>query len=198
MNVPSVTTRSGKQPGERLIELTIQTAQGPKKVIAPADRPYDVYIKGLGYHHVDPTKINLRKPEERKAKAQTMLLKNESLNPNQIPIPQTYEEAMASDQSEQWQEAMLAEYNGLISNQTWKMIDKPDDKSIRPLKGKWVYTLKLTDTGEIKRFKARYVLKGYLQKQGRDFDQVFSPVARQYDCYLLGVQRIAIISSNLT
>ena len=46
------------------------------------------------------------------------------------------------------------------------------------LSGKWVYELKKDVNGNITRFKARLVVKGYLQQYGVDFDQNFASVVK--------------------
>ena len=43
---------------------------------------------------------------------------------------------------------------------------------------KWVYKVKINSKGKVTWHKARLVAKGFLQKEGIDFDEVFSPVAR--------------------
>ena len=43
------------------------------------------------------------------------------------------------------------------------------------MQNKWVYRLKEEDGGK-KRYKARLVVKGFVQKKGIDFDEIFSPI----------------------
>jgi hypothetical protein len=47
----------------------------------------------------------------------------------------------------------------------------------RALKNKWVYKLKEEDGGK-KWYKARLLLKGFAQKKGIDFDEIFSPIVK--------------------
>lgn len=41
---------------------------------------------------------------------------------------------------------------------------------------KWMYKVKLNPMGEVTRHKAKLVAKGFLQKEGINFDKVFAPV----------------------
>ena len=45
------------------------------------------------------------------------------------------------------------------------------------MKNKWVFKLKRGDDNFVK-YKARLVVKGYGQKKGIDFDEIFSPVVK--------------------
>nr|GEW68349.1 zinc finger, CCHC-type [Tanacetum cinerariifolium] len=58
-----------------------------------------------------------------------------------------------------------------------------DDTPVRGLK--WVFKTKRDAKGKIIKYKARLVAKGYLQEQGIDFDEVFTPVARIETVHLI-------------
>jgi len=87
-------------------------------------------------------------------------------------IPRTYEEALSCADSDLWVEAINKELEGLTGNGTWKLIH-PDDvpSGRRPLKGKWVFDIKHDG-----RYKARFVVKGFLQQYLRDYTETFAPV----------------------
>lgn len=74
---------------------------------------------------------------------------------------------------------MREELDQLEKNNTWTVVNK---KSIQPgrqvLSGKWVYKFKRDVNGDIARFKARSIVKGYLQQFGVDFDQTFAAVVK--------------------
>jgi hypothetical protein len=53
---------------------------------------------------------------------------------------------------------------------------------------KWVYKLKRNEAGEIVKYKARLVARGFVHQEGIDFDEVFTPVAcMEYVRLLLAV-----------
>ena len=91
-------------------------------------------------------------------------------------IPDRYEEATNSPNSSEWIRAMNEEICALEENDTWELVELPEDRT--EIKGRWVYTTKLNSRGEVDKFKARYVAKGCSQTPGLDFDETFSPTTR--------------------
>lgn len=87
--------------------------------------------------------------------------------------PLNFEEAV---QEPVWKEAIVEELNAIERNQTWELIDLPPNK--QPMAVKWVIKLKLNLDGSIAKHKARMVAKGFLQRAGIDYSEVFAPVAR--------------------
>ncbi|GJT78966.1 ribonuclease H-like domain-containing protein [Tanacetum coccineum] len=81
-----------------------------------------------------------------------------------------------SCKDQHWIEAMNKEMDALYRNDTWEICDLPKDR--KSIGGKWVFKIKYKSNGEIERYKARYVVKGYNQKEGIDFDETFSPVVK--------------------
>ena len=70
---------------------------------------------------------------------------------------------------------MKEEMDSLLKNKIWDLVPLPEGK--RALPKKWVYRLKEEDGGK-KRYKARLVVKGFAQKKGIDFDEIFFPVVK--------------------
>ncbi|GJW90367.1 ribonuclease H-like domain-containing protein [Tanacetum coccineum] len=66
--------------------------------------------------------------------------------------------------------------SAINSNDTWEVVELPLGR--KAIGGKWVYRIKYKSSGDIDRYKARYVAKGYNQKEGIDFDETFSLVVK--------------------
>jgi hypothetical protein len=71
---------------------------------------------------------------------------------------------------------MLDELTVIEANGTWKLEQAP--AIIHPISLKWVFKTKRDAAGNISKYKAQLVAKGYVQQHGMDFDEVFTPVAR--------------------
>ena len=89
--------------------------------------------------------------------------------------PECYDQAMQVEDSVKWESAMKDEMDSLMSNQTWELAELPPGK--KALHNKWVYRIKEEHDGN-KRYKARLVVKGFQQKEGVDYNEIFSPVVK--------------------
>jgi hypothetical protein len=78
---------------------------------------------------------------------------------------------------------MQSKMNAVEKNCTWELADLPRGHSAITLK--WVFKLKRDEAGAIIKHKARLVARGFVQREGIDFDDTFAPVARMESVRLL-------------
>ena len=70
---------------------------------------------------------------------------------------------------------MLEEMKAIEENETCQLIDPPP--GCRPISLKWVYKVKRDELGAIVKHKACFVIRGFVQREDIDFEEVFAPVA---------------------
>nr|KYP36252.1 Retrovirus-related Pol polyprotein from transposon TNT 1-94 [Cajanus cajan] len=75
-----------------------------------------------------------------------------------------------------WRQAMDEEMKTINKNDTWELMELPE--GAKKVGVKWVYKTKRKENGEVDKYKARLVVKGYAQEYGVDYTEVFAPVAR--------------------
>ncbi|CAI7906742.1 unnamed protein product [Closterium sp. NIES-54] len=92
-----------------------------------------------------------------------------------IPTPRSYAEAIAGEYSSQWQIAMDAEMASWKSTGTY--VDEVPPPGANIVSGMWIFRVK-RPPGSPPVFKARYVARGFSQREGVDFFHTFSPTPK--------------------
>ena len=87
--------------------------------------------------------------------------------------PSNYEEVVEKKVSK---DAMIEEYQQIIKNDIWDVVPRPEGTSI--VTSKWIYKIKHVADGSIEKYKARFVARGFSQKEGIDYEETFAPISR--------------------
>ncbi|GJQ69806.1 hypothetical protein Trydic_g23161 [Trypoxylus dichotomus] len=75
---------------------------------------------------------------------------------NHMNYPMTLKEALSRPDKREWQKAIQEEYESLLQNNTWELVNLPKEESV--IQTKWVFKRKYRETSV--RYKARLVIKG--------------------------------------
>ena len=93
-------------------------------------------------------------------------------------------EAVLGEHADEYRKAMVTEINQLLRQRTWDHVDKasipkgPDGKPRRVLPGAWAFKLMCLPDGTPLKFKARYCVRGDLQKEGIGYFYMYAPVVQ--------------------
>ncbi|CAI7860669.1 unnamed protein product [Closterium sp. NIES-54] len=90
--------------------------------------------------------------------------------------PASMEEALAGDDREAWLASREDEFQSHMENETWTLTNLPPGR--KALDCTWVLRVKTDAEGRLERRKTRLVIKGFQQREGIDFQEVFAPVAK--------------------
>ena len=89
--------------------------------------------------------------------------------------PQSYREAMASKDAAKWRAAAQAEFDGCVKARTWELVPRASlPKNTNIIRVKWVFKVKTDELGAITKYKARITPKGFMQRFGVDYFEVYA------------------------
>jgi histone deacetylase 1/2 len=71
---------------------------------------------------------------------------------------------------------MQEEYNSLMANNTWTLVSLPVGR--KPVSCKWVFKIKQGTNGEVERYKARLMARGFTQTYKVDYNKTFAPLSK--------------------
>jgi hypothetical protein len=102
----------------------------------------------------------------------------EALNASneKLLAPRSLDEALKHPYSERWLEAMREEIAGAIAKDVFELAELP--RGARRIGSMWVYSYKLNEDGSIASYKARLVARGFSQKLGIDYHEVWAPTGK--------------------
>ena len=63
-----------------------------------------------------------------------------------------------------------------MNNDVWDIVPRPENKSV--VSSKWIYKIKNVVDKSIEKYKERFVARLFSKKEGIDYEETFSPVAR--------------------
>ena len=107
----------------------------------------------------------------------------------QYKEPKTYKQVLKTPDKSSWLKALWSEIQQLKDMKSLKLLKgKPQGKNI--VDTKFVYKLKLLETGDIEKYKVRLVAKGYTQIPGIDYYEAFSPTPQTTSIRIVLVQII--------
>jgi len=87
--------------------------------------------------------------------------------------PSAFQEA---EHEEVWKKVMQEEYQSIMRNRVWEIVPRSSDKSIAT--SECIYKIKHAVDGSMDKYKARFVARGFSQKEGIDYEETFAPTTR--------------------
>ncbi|RZC25344.1 Retrovirus-related Pol polyprotein from transposon TNT 1-94 [Glycine soja] len=124
-----------------------------------------------------------RVPTKAVPKTPFELFKESDYNIGAENNPETFDQAVSCKESNLWYDAMKDEMNFMQSNGVWNLVELSN--GAKAIGCKWVFKTKRDLLGNIERYKTRLVAKGFIQKEGIDYTQTFSPISKKDSLHII-------------
>lgn len=90
---------------------------------------------------------------------------------------QSYETTISCSETCKWKESTKDEMSLLIKNKTWIIVPRPKD--VKLVTSRWLYRKKdAVLRAKLPRYKSRLVAKGFTQREGIYFNEIYSPMVK--------------------
>jgi hypothetical protein len=150
--------------------------QVPPGTPTPPSRPPAARVEAPVYHppllHRDPRHVHPIVTRHAAGTLPPRVLAATTGDSQVSPVPSSVRTALLDPH---WRRAM-EEYAALVTNQTWDLVPRPPGTNV--VTGKWIWTHKRRSDGTLEWYKARWVLRGFTQRPGVDYNETFSPVVK--------------------
>jgi transposase InsO family protein len=152
-------------------------AQSPPGTPTPPQQPPATRVETPVYHppllHRDPRHVHPMVMRHAAGTLPPRVLAATTIDSQVSLVPSSVRTALLDPH---WRQAMEEEYAALVANQTWDLVPRPPGTDV--ITGKWIWTHKRRADGTLERYKARWVLRGFTQHLGVDYDETFSSVVK--------------------
>ncbi|GJU33623.1 retrovirus-related pol polyprotein from transposon TNT 1-94 [Tanacetum coccineum] len=134
------------------------------------DQPNEAVIQDVGPSNTTAREGRVRRPprylDDYAIGEEVILSDEEQLNVMEVidQDPIRYDKVI---KHKKWVKAMDQEIQSIEKNETWQIVDLPED--VKCIGVKWVFKTKLNERREVKKHKARLVARGYGQEHGVDY-----------------------------
>uniref|UniRef100_A0A5S6QQI6 Reverse transcriptase Ty1/copia-type domain-containing protein n=1 Tax=Trichuris muris TaxID=70415 RepID=A0A5S6QQI6_TRIMR len=174
--------------GARELELKKQIG----KSIEPSSRGAEVNVENI----FESPKQELPSQEEIEVSSNESLLSpalrrsqrlNKGIPPQKLSYkvhtaeacePSSWEEVtnLPPCERDKWMAAAKEEMASLKNREVWELVELPAGRKV--ISSKWVFKIKRKADGAIDTYKARLVARGFSQRYGEDYDEIFAPVVK--------------------
>lgn len=81
--------------------------------------------------------------------------------------------------SPHWRKAMSDEFTAQTGHRTWDLVELTNaGNNVNVVGCRWIFMIKRNADGTVARYKARRVAKGFTQRPGINYHEIFSPVVK--------------------